>query len=190
MANQLKDTKVAFLATDGYEFSELDQPYKKIKEAGAQVIIIAPKSGSIKGWTDGDWGDSYDVDMTIKDALGRVDEFDALVLPGGVMNPDKLRMNNDAVEFTKAFFKAGKPVSAICHGPQLLIECDVLQGREMTSYPSLKTDLKNAGARWVDKEVVCDQALTTSRTPDDLPAFIDKTIEEIREGVHAGQKTA
>jgi protease I len=128
--------------------------------------------------------------MTIADALARVDEFDALVLPGGVANPDSLRTNEDAIEFTRAFFKAGKPVSAICHAPQLLIECDVLQGREVTSYHSIKTDLKNAGARWVDKECVCDQALTTSRSPDDLPAFIEKTIEEIAEGVHAGQKTA
>jgi protease I len=129
-----------------------------------------------------------DVDASVSDA--NPDEFDALVLPGGVMNPDKLRMDGDAVEFTRAFFKAGKPVAAICHGPQLLIECDVLQGREMTSYPSVKTDLKNAGARWSDQEVVCDQALVTSRTPDDLPAFIDKICEEVLEGKHEAQATA
>ncbi len=190
MTTTLNDIKVAILATDGYEYSELDVPYQKLREAGAQVKIIAPASGSIRGWDKKDWGDSYEVDMTIKDALPRADEFDGLVLPGGVMNPDQLRMDKDAVEFTRAFFKAGKPVSAICHGPQLLIECDVLQGREMTSYPSLKTDLKNAGARWVDKEVVVDQGLTTSRTPKDLPAFVDKTIEELKEGVHQRQKTA
>lgn len=190
MTNKLNDKTVAVLATNGYEYSELDTPVRRLKDAGATVKIVAPESGSIRGWSDGDWGDSYDVDLTISDAIARKDEFDGLILPGGVINPDQLRMNEDAIEFTRSFFKAGKPVSAICHGPQLLIECDVLQGREMTSYSSLKTDLKNAGARWVDKEVVCDQALTTSRTPDDLEAFMDKTIEELAEGVHAGQKTA
>lgn len=181
---------VAVLSTDGFEFSELDRPVTKLREAGADVKVVSPGSGSIRGWTDGDWGDSVDVDMTITEAIARQGEFDALVLPGGVMNPDQLRMNEDAIEFTRAFFKDGKPVSAICHGPQLLVECDVLQGREMTSYPSIKNDLKNAGAKWIDSEVVCDSALTTSRTPDDLDAFIQKTIEEIREGVHTGQKTA
>ena len=190
MTTKLDSKLIAVLATNGFEFSELDQPVTKLREAGADVKVIAPESGSIRGWTDGDWGDSVDVDMTITDALARQDEFDALVLPGGVMNPDTLRMNDDAVTFTRSFFETGKPVSAICHGPQILIECDVLQGREMTSYPSLKTDLKNAGARWVDREVVCDQALTTSRTPDDLDAFIKKTIEEVKEGKHAGQRTA
>ena len=180
----------ASLLAAGFEQSELFEPLKALKEAGADVKIVSPHSDSIKGWSGDNWGDSIDVDMTITDALARVDEFDALVLPGGVANPDSLRTNEDAIEFTRAFFKAGKPVSAICHAPQLLIECDVLQGREVTSYHSIKTDLKNAGARWVDKECVCDQALTTSRSPDDLPAFIDKTIEEIAEGVHAGQKTA
>ena len=190
MSNKLQDTKVAILSTNGFEQSELVEPLEKLREAGATVLVVSPHSGSIRGWSGENWGDSVDVDLTLKEALGRVDEFDALVLPGGVANPDSLRINEDAIEFTRAFFKAGKPVSAICHGPQILIECDVLQGREVTSYESIKTDLKNAGARWVDKEVVCDQALTTSRTPDDLPAFIDKTIEEIAEGIHAGQKTA
>lgn len=190
MSDKLKDSKVAILSTNGFEQSELEQPLEKLREAGATVMIVSPKSGSIKGWSGDNWGDSVDVDLTLEEAMGRVDEFDALVLPGGVANPDSLRQNDDAIEFVRAFFKAGKPVSAICHAPQLLIECDVLQGREITSYPSIKTDLKNAGARWVDKEVVCDQALTTSRDPDDLPAFIEKTIEEIAEGVHAGQKTA
>jgi protease I len=118
------------------------------------------------------------------------DDYDALVLPGGVMNPDTLRMRADATSFARDFFKAGKPVSAICHGPQILIDCGVIEGRELTSYPSIKLDLKNAGARWIDKEVVTDDGLTTSRTPDDLPAFIAKTIEEIREGEHARQATA
>jgi len=179
---------VAVLATDGFEQSELSDPIDALRDAGAQVEIVSLKSGSIRGWKDDAWGDAFNVDRTLEDTDAK--DFDALVLPGGVMNPDKLRMSEDAVEFTRGFFMDGKPVSAICHGPQLLIECDVLQGREITSYPSLKTDLKNAGARWVDREVVCDQALTTSRTPSDLPAFIKKTIEEIREGEHAGQKTA
>ena len=190
MAPKLKDTKVAILSTNGFEQSELFEPLKALKDEGADVKVVSYHPDSIRGWSGDNWGDSIDVDMTIKDALARADEFDALVLPGGVANPDALRTNEDAIEFTRTFFKAGKPVSAICHGPQILIECDVLQGREVTSYKSIKTDLKNAGARWVDKEVVCDQALTTSRTPDDLPAFIKKTIEEIAEGIHAGQKTA
>lgn len=190
MSAKLKDSRVAILATNGYEQSELTEPLKRLKDEGADVLIVAPKGGSIRGWSGENWGDSVDVDLTLSEAIARVDEFDALVLPGGVANPDSLRTNEQAIEFTRAFFKAGKPVSAICHGPQLLIECDVLTGREVTSYKSIKTDLKNAGARWVDKEVVVDQGLTTSRTPADLPAFIDKTIEEIREGVHARQKTA
>jgi len=181
---------IAVLATDGYEQSELTEPIKALEDAGAAVHVVSPKMGKIRGWKDGDWGDSVEVDRTIDEAQARVDEYDALVLPGGVMNPDQLRMREDAVTFVRAFFKAGKPVGAICHGPQILIECDVLEGRRVTSYPSIKSDLKNAGARWVDKEVVCDQALVTSRTPKDLPAFNKKLIEEIREGVHAGQKTA
>ena len=188
--DKLNDKLIAVLATDGFEFSELDRPVKALREAGATVKVVSPKAGSIRGWTDGDWGDSVDVDMTLTDAIARQGEFDALVLPGGVINPDQLRTIEDAISFTRKFFEDGKPVSAICHGPQLLIDCDVLQGREMTSYASLKNDLKNAGAKWVDREVVCDQALTTSRTPEDLDAFIEKTIEEIREGKHAGQKTA
>lgn len=189
MSKKLEAT-VAILSTDGFEQSELIEPMNKLREAGATVHVIAPDAGEIKGWDKGDWGERVPVDKTIEEALGAVDQYDALVLPGGVMNPDKLRMREDATRFVREFFKAGKPVSAICHGPQVLIDCGVVEGREMTSYPSIKNDLKNAGARWVDREVVCDQALTTSRTPDDLPAFISKTIEEIREGVHAGQKTA
>lgn len=187
---QKLDATIAILSTDGFEQSELVEPLEKLREAGATVHVIAPKSGSIKGWDKDNWGKSIDVDRTIEEAQARVDEYDALVLPGGVLNPDQLRMREDATTFVREFFKAGKPVSAICHGPQILIDCGVIEGRELTSYPSIKNDLKNAGARWVDKEVVCDQALTTSRSPDDLPAFIEKTIEEIREGVHEGQKTA
>ncbi len=187
--NRLNAT-VAILSTDGFEQSELFEPLEKLRAAGATVHVVSPAPGEIKGWDDGDWGDTVPVDRTIDEAQDHIDEYDALVLPGGVINPDKLRMREDATRFVRAFFKAGKPVAAICHGPQILIDCGVVEGRELTSYPSIKNDLKNAGARWVDKEVVCDQGLVTSRTPDDLPAFIKKTIEEIREGIHAGQKTA
>ncbi|MFI4882950.1 MAG: type 1 glutamine amidotransferase domain-containing protein [Phycisphaerales bacterium JB064] len=187
-SKQLDGKTIAILSADGFEQSELEKPLKALQDAGAEVHIITPDGEDIRGWNNGDWGDSVNADRSIADA--RADNYDALVLPGGVMNPDKLRMREDATAFVRDFFKAGKPVSAICHGPQILIDCGVIEGREVTSYPSIKNDLKNAGARWVDKEVVCDQALTTSRTPDDLPAFIDKTIEEIREGKHAGQKTA
>ena len=184
----LDGTTIAILATNGYEQSELEEPFKAMKREGATVHVVSPESGSIRGWKDGDWGDPVVVDKSIADA--NPDDYDALILPGGVMNPDKLRMREDATTFTRAFFKAGKPVSAICHGPQILIDCGVLEGREVTSYPSIKLDLKNAGARWSDQEVVTDQGLTTSRTPADLPAFIKKTIEEVREGVHAAQATA
>ena len=172
------EATVAILATNGFEQSELLEPKKKLADAGMTVHVVAPESGSIKGWTKGEWGESVPVDRTIADAHARIDEYDAL------------RMREDATSFVREFFKAGKPVSAICHGPQILIDCGVIEGREVTSYPSIKNDLKNAGARWVDKEVCCDKGLVTSRTPDDLPAFIAKTVEEIREGVHAGQKTA
>ncbi|MEQ8843368.1 MAG: type 1 glutamine amidotransferase domain-containing protein [Phycisphaerales bacterium] len=185
---KLNGKTIAILSTDGFEQSELDQPLKALKDAGAEVHVVTPDGEDIKGWNNGNWGDTVKADRAVADV--KADSYDALVLPGGVMNPDKLRMREDATTFVRGFFKAGKPVSAICHGPQILIDCGVVEGREMTSFPSIKNDLKNAGARWVDKEVVCDQALTTSRTPKDLPAFIDKTIEEIREGKHAGQKTA
>lgn len=180
--------KVAVLATDGFEQSELFEPVKALREAGAEAVIVSDKSGSIRGWNMGEWGDSVDVDLTL-DSVD-VADFDALLIPGGVMSPDKLRMNQIAIEFTRGFFEVGKPVSAICHGPQLLIECDVLTGRELTSYPAIKTDLKNAGARWEDLEVVVDAGLTTSRSPADLPAFCEKVVEELYEGVHAGQRTA
>lgn len=188
----LSNKKIAILSTDGFEQSELTVPKEQLEKLGATVHVIAPpetkNSGEICGWSDGNWGDSIKVDKKI-DATGPED-YDALVLPGGVMNPDKLRMREDATAFIRSFFKAGKPVAAICHGPQILIDCGVLDGREVTSYPSIKNDLKNAGARWTDHEVVVDQALVTSRTPDDLPAFINKIAEEVLEGVHAGQKTA
>jgi len=190
ITSKLNDRTVAVLATHGYEQSELVEPVNALKEAGATVHIIAPEAGTIRGWNHTDWGDDVGVDRTIEEAQARADEYDALILPGGVMNPDTLRMREDATAFVRSFFKAGKPVSAICLGPQILIDCGVLEGREVTSYPSIKLDLKNAGARWEDREVITDKGLTTSRTPDDLPAFIDKTLEEIAEGIHPAQKTA
>jgi protease I len=183
--SQLQGKKVAILATHGFEQSELFEPLEELRNVGATVHVVSPESGSIRAWDEDNWGDEIDVDRTLDDA--DPNDYDALVLPGGVMNPDKLRMNEDAVKFVSAFFKAGKPVSAICHGPWMLVEADVVRGRTVTSYPSIKTDLKNAGAKWVDQEVVVDNGLTTSRNPDDLPAFIDKTIEEIGEGKHAVQ---
>lgn len=185
---KLDNCRVAILATHGFEQSELEQPLKSLREGGARVDVVSPEAGEIRGWKGSDWGERFTVDRTLDEA--EVDEYDALVLPGGVMNPDQLRMRADATAFVRDFFKAGKPVAAICHGPQILIDCGVLEGREVTSYPSIKLDLKNAGARWIDKEVVTDDGLITSRTPHDLPAFIAKTAEEIREGVHARQATA
>lgn len=184
----LNGKRIAILSTDGFEQSELVEPLEALRTAGAEVHVIAPEGGSIRGWDHGDWGREIDVDRTLAEA--DPDDYDSLVLPGGVMNPDKLRMRQDATTFVRAFFKEGKPVAAICHGPQILIDCGVLEGREVTSYPSIKIDLENAGARWVDREVVVDDGLVTSRRPDDLPAFIAKTIEETVEGRHPAQTTA
>lgn len=178
---------VAFLATHGFEQSELVEPLGALREAGAEVHVVSPEAGTIRGWDEKDWGDEVPVDRTLDQA--RSDDYDALVLPGGVMNPDTLRTNEAAKKFVTSFFKSGKPVSAICHGPQILIDCEVVDGRTVTSYPSVKVDLVNAGAKWVDREVVVDEGLTTSRSPRDLPAFIRKTIEEIHEGRHAAQRT-
>ena len=188
MDKQLNNTKVAILATDGFEQSELFEPKKALEDAGAEVKIVSLKAGEIKGWDEDDWGKTIKVDITIDEA--NADDFDALQLPGGVMNPDKLRMNEKAVSFVKSFFTAGKPVAAICHAPWTLIEADVVDGRTITSWKSLKTDLENAGAKWVDQEVVTDNGLVTSRNPNDLPAFKDKMIEEFAEGYHRKQKAA
>ncbi|MFD0766083.1 type 1 glutamine amidotransferase domain-containing protein [Mucilaginibacter lutimaris] len=179
----LSNKKVAILTEEGFEQVELTSPKEALEAAGATVHIISPKSGKIKAWDKTDWGIEIDVDKALSDA--NPDDYDALVLPGGVLNPDKLRQNKDAVAFASAFLDEGKPLAAICHGPQLLIETGMLSGRRITSYPSLQTDLKNAGADWVDEEVVTDNGLVTSRTPADLEAFNRKTIEEISEGVHA-----
>ena len=177
MANDLSGKRIAILATDGFEQSELTEPYKALQAAGATVEIVSPKSGEIKAWDMTDWGQTVKVDVELKSA--KASDYDALVLPGGVMNPDHLRMDSGAVSFVKEFFTAGKPVSAICHGPWTLIEAGAVEGRTMTSWPSLKTDLMNAGAIWVDREVVEDKGLVTSRKPDDLQAFIARTINQI-----------
>lgn len=176
----LSGKKVAILATDGFEKSELMEPKKALEAAGAEVFIISPKSGKIKSWDKKDWGASVIVDMTLDEAFA--EEYDALMLPGGVMNPDSLRTNIDAVDFVKSFTEAGKPIGAICHGPWTLIETGFVQGKRMTSWASLKTDLENAGAIWVDEEVVVDNLLVTSRKPDDLPAFNKNLIEIISKG--------
>lgn len=178
----LENKKVAVLATDGFEQSELEQPVQALKEAGAEVDIISLEPGTIKGWDKKNWGNEIEVDKTVDEVSAQ--DYDALVLPGGVMSPDKLRMNEQAVAFTGGFFEDKKPIAAICHGPWTLIETGELKGKTVTSYPSLKTDLTNAGANWVDKEVVVDKGLVTSRNPGDLPAFISKMLEEIKEGKH------
>lgn len=179
--SKLENIRVALLATDGFEDSELLQPLDRLREEHASVTIISDKEGPIEGKN----GSLVDVDMLVDDAVA--EDFESLVLPGGLKNPDLMRQNKTAVSFVRDFFEQGKPVSAICHAPWLLIEADVVDGRTVTSWPSLKTDLENAGAEWVDEEVVVDAGLTTSRNPDDLPAFCDKMVEEILEGKHADQ---
>ncbi len=182
MGHNLKGKRVAVLVTDGFEQIELTSPVDALKQAGAQTAIVALKAGQVKGWNRTDWGDKFDVDETVSDASSK--EYDALLLPGGVMSPDKLRMDQDALRFVRSFFEQHKPVAAICHGPWPLIDAGVVKGRTVTSYPSLRQDLVNAGATWVDETVVVDQGLVTSRNPDDLPAFNDKLCEEVAEGKH------
>jgi protease I len=178
----LSNKKVAVLTEEGFEQVELTSPVEALKNAGATVHIISPKSGQVKAWDKTDWGITVNVDKELSEVSP--DDYDALVLPGGVLNPDKLRQNKDAVAFVSAFLDEAKPLAAICHGPQILIETGMISGRRLTSYPSLQTDLKNAGAQWSDEEVVVDNGLVTSRTPADLPAFNKKIIEEISEGAH------
>lgn len=183
--HDLSGKRVAILVADGFEQVELDQPRAALDQAGARTQVISPAKGKVKGVNHDQPAAGAKVDILLEAA--KPDDFDALFLPGGVMNPDTLRQEPKAVEFVRAFFDAGKPVAAICHGPQILIEAGVVRGRKVTSYPSVKTDLKNAGANWVDEEVVVDQGLVTSRKPDDIPRFNEKLLEEIAEGVHAGQ---
>ncbi len=177
--NELKGKRVAILATDGFEQVELTEPKKALEAAGAKTTVVSLKAGEIKGWDKTDWGETVRVDATLDETSAQ--DFDALMLPGGVMNPDTLRMEPKAVAFVKEFFASGKPVGAICHGPWILIETGFADGATLTSWPSLKTDLRNAGAFWVDREVVADNLLVTSRKPEDLPAFNSMLIEMILE---------
>jgi protease I len=185
MAATLAGKRVAILATNGFEQAELFEPRKALQEAGATTVVISPEPGEIRGWDVKDWGTNVQVDQTL-DSVSP-DEFDALMLPGGVMNPDYLRVNKSAVQFVRSFFEQQKPVGSICHGPWMLIEADVVRGRKLTSWPSLQTDIRNAGGEWTDQEVVTDHGLVTSRKPDDLPAFNRKLVEEIAEGKHQAQ---
>jgi protease I len=187
MAKQeLQGKKIAFIAADMVEEVELTEPWKAVKEADGSPELLSIESGEIQAFNHYDKSKKYKVDKVISSA--RVDDYDGLVLPGGVGNPDTVRQDENAVEFVRSFFEAGKPVAAICHAPWLLVEADVVRGRTVTSYPSLKTDIRNAGGKWVDQEVVVELGLVTSRKPDDLPAFCEKLIEEFSEGVHAGQR--
>jgi protease I len=182
----LKDKRIAILVTDGFEQVELTEPKKALEQAGAKAHIVSPKADKVKGWDETDWGEAFNVDVELDNANS--DEYDGLLLPGGVMNPDKLRRDQKALRFVKSFFDAGKPVAAICHGPWTLIDAGVVKGRRLTSYESIQSDLKNAGAEWIDQEVVVDNGLVTSRKPSDLPSFIGKMIEEFGEGVHSQVK--
>ena len=183
---KLKNKRVAILTEEGFEESELTSPWQALKDEGAQVDIVSPRTGVVRGWKGDNWGKEVKVDVHIDDA--NPDDYRGVVLPGGVANPDLLRRSNKAVQFVKKMMEDGKPVASICHGPQTLIETGLLKGRKMTSFPSIATDLKNAGVEWVDEEVVVDQGLVTSRKPDDLPAFNRKMVEELSEGVHEEAK--
>lgn len=184
--HSLNGKRVAMLVTTGFEEVELTNPQKALQGAGAETVLVSPQADKVRSWNSKNWGSDFTVDQQVSSA--DAGSFDALLLPGGVMNPDKLRMDEDAVAFVRSFFEQGKPVAAICHGPWVLAEADVINGRKLTSYPSLKTDLRNAGANWVDEEVVVDAGLVTSRNPDDLPAFNRKMLEEFAEGRHDGQR--
>jgi len=189
MSDRLQDKKIAILvANEGVEQVELTSPRDALRDAGAEVTLLAPEEGDIQAFNHLDKGDTFSPDMTAGEA--DPDEYDGLVLPGGVANPDQLRTDTDAVQFVRAFFEAGKPVGVICHGPWTLINADVVDGRTLTSWPSLQADLRNAGAEWVDEEVHVDQGLVSSRRPDDLEAFNAKIVEEFAEGVHEGQRGA
>lgn len=182
MADRLLGKKVAILAADGFEQVELTKPRKALDEAGAETTVVSLKSGSIQGMNHADKGDVVAVDETLNEA--KPERFDALMIPGGLMNPDTLRSSEEALEFVRHFFREGKPVAAICHAPWVLIDAGIIRGRTVTSWPAIKSDIQNAGAHWVDQEVVVDNGLVTSRKPDDIPAFNEKMIEEFCEGRH------
>src|SRR5687767_1826054 len=188
MGEMLNGKKVAILVADGFEQIELTGPKEALEMAGAEVEIVSPADGEVQGWNHDERADKFPVDMPLN--LARSDDYDALLLPGGVRNPDQLRRLTRAVEFLDGFIATGKPVAAICHAPWLLIEADVIKGMTITSWPSLKTDLTNAGAHWVDRDVVVDRGLITSRKPADIPAFNKKMIEEFAEGRHARPRAA
>jgi protease I len=181
----LDGKNVAILVADGFEQVELTKPREALEEAGAQTSIVSPQSGQVQGMNHADKGEKFDVDLTLDEA--QPENFDALLIPGGTINPDTLRSTPEALEFTRHFFREGKPVAAICHGAWVLIDAGVVRGRKLTSWPAIQTDVKNAGGNWVDEEVVVDNGLVTSRKPDDIPAFNRKMIEEIAEGRHAKQ---
>lgn len=183
--SKLDNRRIAILATDGFEESELQLPLEALKSENAHIDIVSLKSGKIKSWSDGNWGKEYEVNKTVNDVTSK--DYNALLLPGGVINPDKLRRDKKAVEFVKGFFEEHKPVAAICHGPWMLAEADVLKGRKITSFSSIRKDMENAGAKWEDSAVVVDQGLVTSRSPEDMDSFISKTVEEFSEGKHKEQ---
>lgn len=182
----LSGKKIAILTENGFEEVELTSPKKALEDAGAEVHIVSPQKEKVKGWDHDHWSIDFPVDKNLEEA--NPEDYDALMIPGGVINPDQMRANKNCVEFAQHFLEQGKPLGAICHGPQLLIETGRLNGRNMTSYPSIKTDLVNAGVQWADKEVVVDKGLVTSRSPKDLEAFNKKLIEEVREGIHSPQE--
>lgn len=188
MADELRGKSFAVLATDGFEQVELTKPVEALKQAGATVHVVSPKDGQIQGYNHHDKGDMVPVDVALETASP--DTYDGLLLPGGVINPDALRLEPKAIDFIRAFVSAGKPIAAICHGPWPLINAEAVRGRTMTSWPSLQVDLENAGATWVDREVVTDHGLVTSRNPDDIPAFCAKMVEEFREGQHGGRQSS